>query len=288
MPELTFDGAGNALYGLSLLLTSTGEHVAPRGLATREVLDVTTTLTNPYDATLYGCDRAGYHPAIGVIEGLLMIAGVSDPPLLRSANAVFAKFQDGGALHGAYGPRLRTQLPFVVDRLKRDPDTRQAVATIWDPLYDLYDGPRDLPCTVDLVFRIRDGKLTLKTHMRSNDLWRGWCYDVLQFTLLQCTVANVLQVPVGPYVHLADSMHVYDENVEALTKVSQQNGRHWRPRLFGLAPTITGGGTKERWESVRVRALHLLYDQDPRFTLNSETEVWLRERVDAVRTKEGR
>lgn len=284
MPEMSFENAGDALYGLSLLLTSTGEHVSPRGLSTSEVLDVTTVITNPYDPTLYGCDRTGYHPAIGVIEGLLLIAGVSDPPLLRGANAVFSRFQDGGALHGAYGPRLRTQLPHVVERLAHDPDTRQAVATIWDPLHDMYDGPRDLPCTVDLVFRIRDGKLTLKTHMRSNDLWRGWCYDVLQFTLLQCTVANVLKVPVGPYVHLADSLHVYDENVDALRKVKQPGGAE-RPRLFGLAPTITGGDTQQRWESVRVRALHLLYDQDPRFTLNSQTETWLRERVDAVRDR---
>lgn len=281
MTEFRAPNGIEALYSLGLAVTTLGEPVAPRGKKTTELLDVTSIIDDPYDVLLYGANRKAYRPAIGVIEGLLLLAGVSDPPLLQQANSRFADFQDGGALHGAYGPRLRGQLPFVAERLAEDADTRQAVCTIWDPLYDLHGAtPRDLPCTVALIFRIRHGKLTLKTHMRSNDIWYGWCYDVLQFTLLQCTMANVLQVPVGPYVHHADSLHVYEVNDTALSDVHLPTGSVERPRLYGISPT-EGFTPAERWNSVRVRALHVLYDD--MFEPHTATERWLREQIDGVR-----
>lgn len=259
MRELHLDSAAESLPHLAHLIASgEAEEVSPRGLKTHELADVTIEITDPSDCLMYGIGRESYLPAIGVVESLLMIGGVSDPGLLRQVAPVFQRFQDGGALHGAYGPRLRPQIPRVLDRLRTDPDTRQALAMVWDPVYDLAPGPvpRDLPCTVYLAFRIRNGRLTMKTHMRSNDIWRGWCYDVIQFTQLQHTVANMLGLEAGSYVHHADSLHVYHEDLEQLYKVATVTDFYEldtpRPRLSGLR-------AEGSWQNAQHRALELLY-----------------------------
>jgi thymidylate synthase len=231
-----------------------GSDVRPRGKLTKELLDVTIQIEDPADVRLDAVNRARYKPAIGVAEGLLLIAGVSDPALMTRISPAFKAFTDGGAFHGAYGPRLRFQLPRAIERLAADRDTRQAVVTIWDPLHDgaepEQDSPRDLPCTVYLNLRIRDGKLTLKTHMRSNDAWLGLPYDVTQFTLLQRTIADVLGLPAGPYVHHVDSLHLYEG--------------HWDSAEQTHAPTSgypsLGGLTAATWSQARLLAMELLYE----------------------------
>jgi thymidylate synthase len=235
-----------------------GAHRAPRGLPTKDLLDVTVIITDPADVFMYGINRAGYNARIGLAEGLLLVAGVSDPPLLRRIAPTFARFQDGGALHGAYGPRLFNQLSRVISRLRLDVDTRQAVATIWDPAYDLttaHQLPRDVPCTVYLDFRVVDGALEIKIHMRSNDLWRGWCYDIVQFSLLQHQVARTLGLRVGPYTHHADSLHLYDIDREAALSVTFRSERE---PIRELGMFDLPGGTD--WSNVRNRAQSLLYD----------------------------
>ena len=49
--------------------------------------------------------------------------------------------------------------------------------------------------------------------MRSNDLFRGLPYNLIQFTALQEIMAGWLEVRMGSYHHLSDSLHVYDEEV---------------------------------------------------------------------------
>lgn len=275
----TYTGRNNreVLPALVGRLLSDGDLVAPRDLKTRELCDVTITLLDPTDTLLHQYARPRYRAAIGVAEGLLLLAGESDPALLGRVAKQFLTFQDGGVLHGAYGPRLANQLALVARRLSEDPLTRQAIATIWDPALDLHTGdftPRDLPCTVYLNFRVRHGALTLKTHMRSNDVWRGWCYDATMFTLLQCTMANALELPVGPYVHHVDSLHVYESD-RALVEQSLTNAAAGEPtqRLFGLSVYDLPGAPEERWGDARRRAHALLYDGE--FEPLTDTEAWL-------------
>lgn len=178
------------------------------------------TLTEPCRPLLWGTHRPRYRPEIGAAEALLLIGGISDPPLLNRITATFGKFQDGGVLHGAYGPRVRNQLPLAISALQADRDTRQAIVMVWDPRYDGYhtdvDGVKDNPCTIYLSFSVRKNQLLMTTHMRSNDVWLGLPYDLIQFTQLQQTVASVLGMEAGPYTHVVDSLHLYDRDLPAV------------------------------------------------------------------------
>jgi thymidylate synthase len=200
---------------------SAGKPVSPRGYKTYEIQDATFTLQNPLDTLPVGIGRKP-KLAIGAAEALLLCGGIASPGLLTSVSNSFRRFMEGGDLHGGYGRRIGPQFARAADRLLKDPDTRQAVMTVWDPFYDQLD-TRDLPCTIAMNFRIRDDKLNMGVVMRSNDIWLGTPYDVFMFTQLQATMANVIGREVGTYTHHAWSLHAYERNLEAIRDLHDFN-----------------------------------------------------------------
>lgn len=222
--RLTVPNMREGMYVIGDYVLSEGHRVAPRGQATREVLGAQIVVEDPYDSLPIGIGR-NLNKRIAALEALQLIGGVSHPELMVAATANFANFKDGGTFHGAYGPRLRPQLEKVVDRLKRDPASRQALVTVWDPLHDLMvDGVKDYPCTIMLHFLVRDRKLVLHTVMRSNDVWWGLTYDAFQFTQLQITVAGALGLEPGRYYHTASSLHVYERDIDSVRELRPADG----------------------------------------------------------------
>lgn len=192
-----------------------GRYSEPRGEPTFELLDTIIVLTNPHDALPVGIGRK-LNPAIAVAEALQLIGGFSDPELMTRISPNFKQFLDENRFWGAYGERIGTQLDAAVRKLRNDPDTRQAVITLWSPGLDNVDGMKDYPCTVMLQLLIRDDRLILHTTMRSNDIWLGLPHDAFQFTQLQLTIARTLGIEAGPYHHHAVSLHMYKRDADAI------------------------------------------------------------------------
>lgn len=118
---------------------------------------------------------------------------------------------DGVTNNSAYGFRIFhmfgfDQWEYVKELLQKDPNSRQAVIHIKDPCNT---PTKDVPCTVYLQFFIREGKLHMTTHMRSNDIWMGVPYDMFSFCFLQMKMAMELGVEIGEYTHFAGSLHMY-------------------------------------------------------------------------------
>jgi thymidylate synthase len=198
-----------------------GDRTSPRGQATYEVQGATIVLYDPAESLPVGINR-GLNLGIAAAEALQLIGGVSYPELMVKVAGNFAQFRDDGTFHGAYGPRVRPQLSPVVERLRHDRSSRQAIVVLWDPLHDLMvDDSKDYPCTIALQFVIRGGELHMHTFMRSNDVWWGLPYDMFQFTQLQFTVAHALAIPVGWYWHHVNSLHVYERNLEDIDKLKR-------------------------------------------------------------------
>lgn len=192
-----------------------GKEVAPRGQKTREIEDAIIRIENPYDTLPLGINR-GTVPGIGAVEACQLLAGVSVPQLVIDVGPQFKNFtEDNGLFHGAYGLRTNGQYDVIIERLKADPDTRQAVVTIWNPEYDLQPAKRDYPCTVLHQFRIRDNKLNMSVYMRSNDVWLGAAYDFFQFTRVQLAIASILGIEPGTYNHHVGSLHIYEQHYGA-------------------------------------------------------------------------
>lgn len=190
-----------------------GTKSAPRGQPTTELLAQELVVDNPMTFPLVVRGRE-FRDVIGVLEGLSLVGEVSIPELFTDRVRKFGQFTDGGTFWGAYGARAHGAMANVVELLERDPDTRQAVITYFDSGRDLNRAKRDVPCTLSSHLLLREEQLHLVTTMRSNDLWLGTPYDLIQFSILQASVAQAVRVWPGTQVHRVGSLHLYDRDAE--------------------------------------------------------------------------
>jgi thymidylate synthase len=189
-----------------------GKEISPRGMKTFEVLNATIEVTKPWHIPLLLQNRK-LNQQIGAMEALQLVGQISYPELMLDVSKVFGNFLNDGTFHGAYGPRIHGNLRKVVDQLKKDDSSRQAVLTIFNSDKDLNVDVKDIPCTLTLQYFIRDGKLLARTSMRSNDLFLGMPYDFVQFIALQGAIAQSLGIPMGTYSHTVGSLHIYEEHM---------------------------------------------------------------------------
>lgn len=201
-------------------LVDHGAHASPRGIGVIEIRrPVVLVLTNIDRPFLISRARNPYY-RFGLVETAWILSGSdSVEPLERFVPRMENFSDDGSTLWGAYGPRLITQLDHVLESLRKDTFTRQAVVTPWRPSEGALIVSKDIPCTVALHFQARDGRLDLRVFMRSNDVWTGLPYDVLAFTTIQRVVASAVGMVPGEYIHIADNLHLYDDNLKSALKV---------------------------------------------------------------------
>ena len=99
----------------------------------------------------------------------------------------------------------------VINKLKENVSTRQAVLSIYDSKeIDTYK--YDTPCTNSIHFQIINDKLCMTVNMRSNDLWYGFCNDQYCFSKLQELISIELNIEIGWYYHFASNLHLYSKN----------------------------------------------------------------------------
>lgn len=195
--------------------------VSPRGMSIKETTGVVAVLTNPRECSItFKARKLNY--AFAAIEKLEYLSGQTDPERLIFYNSNFENYRsEYGLFDGAYPERLGYWYRHIYNLLKSDPDTRQAVMTIYG-VQDRHKS-KDIPCTLSFQFFIREGKLNMISHMRSNDLLWGFPYDTSGFCFIQEALAACLGVELGTYELHAGSLHLYTEREEQLTKLLDKN-----------------------------------------------------------------
>ncbi|MGW8604538.1 thymidylate synthase [Streptomyces sp. NPDC055893] len=225
MTSLTADSIAELFVG-AVTLAKSGARVSPRGMATREVLDVHMRLTRPRARLLYAPPARILNLAFAVAETVWILSG-SDEPWIFDYNTKLRQYADDGVLRGAYGPRMRKwagtvdQLSRVVEILKQDPDSRRALIQLYDPARDAA-GHKDVPCTLGFRFYLRDGRLHMSTTMRGQDVWIGMPYDLFFYTVLHELVAGWIGAELGDFHHHVGSLHIYENHLDqadALTSI---------------------------------------------------------------------
>lgn len=236
---ITVDNVNEALpLGLQLV-NEMGVPTVSRGIETLEVPGpVTTVYRNPQRRVLFDEVRDA-NPFFHLVDSMWMLSGSNRADLLALFLESITQFSDDGdTFHGAYGHRLRSgpvdQLAGVVALLREKPDTRQAVCSIWQPNIDLGAKTKDMPCNDMLMFRIWEDKLNLTVCNRSNDvIWGAYGANAVQFSILQEWVAARLNVPMGKYVQMSNSYHVYPSNPfwTAFLKGEHATGHVYNPYM---------------------------------------------------------
>lgn len=204
---------------------------APRGMRVRErVLDrIDVDMTRPV-LTVPG-RRLGYRflPA----EAAWILSGDDRVETIAPYSRAVSRFSDDGeTFFGAYGTKIVPQLPYVVETLRRDPDSRQAVINIWR---EAPPPSRDVPCTLSTQFLVREGWLEQIVTMRSSDAWLGVPYDVFNFSMLAGVVLLELDwrdLRLGTLRHVAGSRHLYERNFDGARACVHDGGRLFRHAPF--------------------------------------------------------
>lgn len=122
---------------------------------------------------------------------------------------------DGG-INSNYGQYINKQFDKVIETLKADKDSRRASIMILSAEH-LQSETKDVPCTYAINFRIRDNKLNMTVHMRSQDAVFGMGNDAPAFSFVQEMIYVTLrdtypELAMGHYHHFADSLHIYEKH----------------------------------------------------------------------------
>lgn len=179
---------------------------------------VTTIYTDPRERVLINKKRNA-NPFFHFFESIWMFSGIRDGSFLdRFVHDFTERFADPGTtiLHGAYGYRWRNffdfdQLEVIIKILRKDPTTRRAVLTMWDPQEDLGANQPDIPCNTHVYFRIFAGALEMMVNCRSNDIiWGAFGANAVHFSMLQEYLAKSIGVSVGRYYQNSWNFHAYE------------------------------------------------------------------------------
>lgn len=224
---LTFDSVDEIQTWVLQSLLKEGREAEPRGLRTLELLGVSLALRRPRRRCVVHPTRRWSLPA-AIGEFAWHVSGSRD---LAFIGYYFKRWKqlsdDPTSVQGScYGYRIfnryrdgQTNWDRMIRVLRTDPSSRRAVLDVYDSEISLDPSVKDSPCACTLQFLIRDGRLHLIAHMRSNDVIWGLPYDVFFFTMLQELLAHELERPLGTYTHMVGSLHLYQHHFELAREI---------------------------------------------------------------------
>lgn len=247
-----------------------GMDASPRGMRTKELLHFTHTI-DMRRPVLYVPSRKFSYKFMSA-EAYWILSGDNTVKGIEQFNKNIAAFSDDGeTFFGAYGPKIKGQLGYVVKTLIKDPDTRQAGLTIWR---ESPPQTKDVPCTVSIFFSRRNDKLNAHVFMRSSDVWLGLPYDAFNFSMLAHLVCahinsrtwdsvrhgSYTRVTPGDLYLTAASSHLYEKNwkeAEACAELNDWQVQHHTPGVLYEDPgslmlwldelRFTKPGDTQRW-----------------------------------------
>lgn len=244
----------NAAYmqGLSLLRSDGVRQGSRAGEVLVMPTPVTTVYERPTERVLFEPNRDA-NPFFHLGEALWMLAGRNDARWLdRFVSDFSTRFaEEDGLQHGAYGYRWRQhfdvegggdihapdQLDTIIGLLKRNPEDRRIVLTMWDPVADLNTARKDIPCNTHAYLRLRPAELDLPgmeekkawraldltVCCRSNDaVWGAYGANAVHFSILQEYLAARLGAAVGTYYQISNNFHVYTEVLNKVWPITER------------------------------------------------------------------
>ena len=233
----------------------------------------TTAYGEPRARVLRDPDRDA-NPFFHLFEALWMLGGRHDVEFLKQFNSTIDQFSDDGAiLHGAYGYRWRhhfgyDQLEKVIEEIKKLPNTRRAVLSMWDAHVDpgiAAAGGRDVPCNTQVYFSIKNDQLDMTVTCRSNDaIWGCYGANAVHMSMLLEYTSLSTFIPMGRYYQMSNDLHVYERHWPLMAKFIEkdfiedpyENGK-WK-----FSPKLWIGGGKKAFDDDLERFLTNPYQID--------------------------
>jgi thymidylate synthase len=109
------------------------------------------------------------------------------------------------------GPDI-DQLADVVERIRRDPDSRRLLVSAWN----VADLPRMAlaPCHAFFQFYVAQGRLSCQMYQRSADIFLGVPFNIASYALLVHLMAQQTDLQPGEFVWTGGDCHLYLNHLE--------------------------------------------------------------------------
>jgi thymidylate synthase len=138
-----------------------------------------------------------------------IIRKAADPEMIRWMRSNFRDEKLVPELGNSPSYRMRLgRLPWLVDRLRRKPETKAATLTTLRPDDEAY-----VPCVSLLDFKIRGGRLLLTASCRSIDVGKKLPANLVALAELQREVAAQVRREPGTMVVWIASAHAYERDL---------------------------------------------------------------------------
>lgn len=166
-------------------------------------------------------------------------------------------YSTGLAKHGPMGRGI-DQIQWVLNEMRKDPTTRRAIVSAWNPQQlHMMSLP---PCHIMFHLQgepMKTGgwRLNLLFYQRSADLGLGVPFNIASYALLMHIFARELGWEVGELVHMMGDAHVYENHEDALRVQLEREPRTF-PKLV-IDVTKEGSGIDSyRWEDFQLEGYH--------------------------------
>lgn len=119
-----------------------------------------------------------------------------------------------GQFDYSYNRRIGFSLNEVINELERNPDSRQAIIAIWDPMKDPagMGGAFRIPCSMYYQLLVRDGMVNIIYNQRSADVVTHFGNDVYLAYQLMLYISIALRLKAGYLFHNIGSLHAYKKD----------------------------------------------------------------------------
>jgi len=154
-----------------------------------------------------------------VHELLWFLAGDTNVAALRENGVtIWDEWADAnGDLGPVYGAQWRSwkkpdggtvdQIAWVVDEIRRNPDSRRLVVSAWNP--GELEKMALAPCHCLFQFYVAEGRLSCQLYQRSADVFLGVPFNIASYALLTAMIAQVTGLRPGAFVHTFGDVHLY-------------------------------------------------------------------------------
>jgi thymidylate synthase len=192
-------------------------------------------------------------------ELLWFLAGDTNVQYLRDNKVTI--WDEWADEHGELGPvygkqwrsweagdgRVIDQISEVIERIRRDPDSRRLIVNAWN----VGDLPRMAlsPCHALFQFYVANGRLSCQLYQRSADVFLGVPFNIASYALLTHMIAQVCGLQPGEFVHTFGDAHLYSNHLDQAREQLQRQPKAL-PKLW-LRPDVASV-FDFRFEDIRI------------------------------------
>ena len=202
-----------------------GDTVAPKGVPTLELLNFNETFS-PFERFV-GFATRGLKLSYIREELKWYLKGDKSDLSIQDHASIWADMIEHDEIQSNYGAYLFTKsaVEFIVSEFTNDPHTRRAFINIHGIEHN-FVGARDVPCTMQIGFMVRNWQLHTFVNMRSQDAIYGFGNDLPFFQVVADIYWAILNDHVfnrmlrrGPLHLNVASFHIYERHFEMIDSI---------------------------------------------------------------------